>query len=289
MISFKTFGKIRYCRITKDPCGVCKGTAFVCFWKREDAQACLKAATAAAASNHLARREENSVLIPEVPSSSTDIFELRGRFLHVLEAKSREEASRLEQQNQKYVKNPENKRNLYLLKEGVIPDTPEFRQIFTSEEIIRRNGSFRSRKKLLGRKSDLYISKTRVTIRFLPNNITLPELRKTALAAITKFKEEVKAGKRLHLTERERTEGWDKMPKIRRIKVLKSDGQGNNNYGYVEFNEHAHALAMLRYINANPNVFPNSKPPLAEFAFETLAMKELRNKDNVKGSAVLAF
>jgi RNA recognition motif-containing protein len=42
LFRFKPFGKLRYCRLTMDPeTGRPRGTGFVCFWKREDADKCL--------------------------------------------------------------------------------------------------------------------------------------------------------------------------------------------------------------------------------------------------------
>ena len=50
--SFRAFGPLRYARITIDhETGRSRGTGFVCFWKKEDADVALGGLTAAAKAN----------------------------------------------------------------------------------------------------------------------------------------------------------------------------------------------------------------------------------------------
>jgi nucleolar protein 4 len=64
-------------------------------------------------------------------------------------------------------------------------------------------------------------------------------------------------------------------PVIKQVKVVRSsdrlDGSGvgrSKRYGFVEFGAHEHALAVLRALNNNPNVFSRDHRPIVEFALE---------------------
>ena len=52
------------------------------------------------------------------------------------------------------------------------------------------------------------------------------------------------------------------------------DGQGqkkfgsSKGFGFVEFEQHSHALKALRYLNNNPTIFTADKRPIVEFSIE---------------------
>jgi nucleolar protein 4 len=48
--------------------------------------------------------------------------------------------------------------------------------------------------------------------------------------------------------------------------------------GFVEFTEHAHAIAALRELNNNPSVFSKDRRPIVEFAIEDVKILKLREK-----------
>uniref|UniRef100_A0AAQ5ZEJ2 RNA-binding protein 28 n=1 Tax=Amphiprion ocellaris TaxID=80972 RepID=A0AAQ5ZEJ2_AMPOC len=54
-------------------------------------------------------------------------------------------------------------------------------------------------------------------------------------------------------------------------------------YGFVQFQDHEHALSALRYLNNNPDIFGSHKRPIVEFSLEDsrkLKIKEIRHQKN---------
>src|SRR4051812_2602441 len=74
-----------------------------------------------------------------------------------------------------------------------------------------------------------------------------------------------------------KAEGWVHLPRMKQAKIIRSkDGMDltskqfrSNGYGFLEFTHHAHSLASLRYLNNNPEVFPNKERTMVEFAVES--------------------
>ncbi|KAL1925157.1 uncharacterized protein VTP21DRAFT_40 [Calcarisporiella thermophila] len=298
---FSQWGELHYCRITKDHnTGLSRGTAFVCFKNKEDAVRCLEEAERVAQevgpgeSETLAstKRQKNkalpkvkSVLMADPSSSLASKFTLHSRVLDVKLAVSREEAGKLTESN-KIKREREDKRNLYLMREGVIfPNTPAAETI-TPSELSKRQASYATRKTLLAKNPSLFISKTRLSVRNLPLSVDDKELRRLAVSAIDKFKQQVREEKREPLSAEERAEGWDKKPKVRQAKVCRSkdriDGQTkqlrSKGYGFVEYETHAHALAALRYLNNNPDIFSGKKRLIVEFSLENVQVVKRREE-----------
>uniref|UniRef100_A0A673AJY9 RNA-binding protein 28 n=1 Tax=Sphaeramia orbicularis TaxID=375764 RepID=A0A673AJY9_9TELE len=67
-------------------------------------------------------------------------------------------------------------------------------------------------------------------------------------------------------------------------KPMKGQTMGQSlGYGFVQFQEHEHALGTLRYLNNNPDIFGSHKRPIVEFSLEDsrkLKMKEIRQQKN---------
>ncbi|KAJ1961109.1 RNA recognition motif-containing protein [Dipsacomyces acuminosporus] len=241
---FRIFGKLRYWRIVYDPeTGKSRGTAFVSFCNPKNAAKCLEAAekaqklsdqlvgTSSTAASAAGQRNK-SVLLQDAPASldSTSQFMLDGR---------------------------KDKRNVYLLKEGVIfPDTP-LAAAMAPPDLEHHVKEYGQRKNQLFVNPNLYLSKTRLSVHNLPRSIDEKDLRAAAISAIAKFKNEVKANKRQPLSSDEMAEGWDKLPKVVQAKVVRSTDRVDAStgkarsmgYGFIEFSTHAHALACLRQLN----------------------------------------
>lgn len=81
----------------------------------------------------------------------------------------------------------------------------------------RRKESYNLRRKQLQANPSLFISKTRLSVRNLPLNLDDKGLKALVISALDRFKSEVKEGRRQHLTEKEKEEGWDK--KLRVVQV----------------------------------------------------------------------
>lgn len=185
------------------------------------------------------------------------------------------------------LRNAADKRNTYLMREGVIfPNSPAAEGLPESE-IEKRQASFNSRKALLRGNPSLYISKTRLSIRQLPLFVTDRTLKRLAIHAVKTFDKEVADGEREGLARAEEMDGTmsaaiaargDKSggkgkgkggKKERETAVIQSKivrqtekldpitGQGRSKgYGFLEMRSHKDALKVLRWANNNPEVGP---------------------------------
>lgn len=223
-----------------------------------------------------------SLITPESGSGEGAKFTLHGRVLDVTLAVDRKQAKQIKDDNLSQ-KRKEDKRNLYLMREGVIfPDTPAA-ETLTPSELSKRQMSFSSRKKLVSNNPSLYISKTRLSIRNLPTKVTDSELKALGISSISKFKNDVKAKLRDDLTKDEKEDGWHLLPRVKQAKIIRSkdriDSATNQlrskGYGFLEFTTHSHALAALRYLNNNPDIF-KGKRLIVEFSLENKEVTERR-------------
>jgi len=314
IIRFKKFGPLNYARITKDyETGKSRGTGFVCFHKREDAEKCLKAYEEA--EKHAYEFEEqqqpkgkkkestiHSVLRPEpMLNEATAPFILDGRFLKVNIAVRRGEAEQLINATN-IRKRKEDTRNMYLIREGVIfPDSDLGKQINQSE-LSKRITSYTSRKQMLAKNPNLFISKTRLSIRNLIPSIDDKILKQKARESVIGFWKDVQNNKRKSLEdyviEEEKsngkgTPGLKRKVVIKQAKILRSKDRIDNvtklgrskGCGFVEFGSHADALACLRYMNNNSKIFEgmSKRTPIVEFAVENrIILKRREDRMNRK-------
>ncbi|PIA19636.1 RNA-binding domain-containing protein [Coemansia reversa NRRL 1564] len=293
---FRTFGRLRYCRIVHDnQTGRSRGTAFVCYWNSADAAKCLNAAekaqslseklgrTPGAATAARSDQHGKSILLQEASKTqdATSQFVLDGRMLSVVKAVDRNSADNMAAEGEQKRKGKD-KRHAYLLKEGVVfPDTP-LATLMAPPDLEHHVKEYSVRKNQILKNPNLYMSKTRLTIHNIPRSIDDAALRSSAISAISKFKQEIKAQLRQPLSKEEMEEGWDKMPRLMQAKIVRSTDRVDAStgksrslgYGFIEFSHHAHALACLRYLN-----FSNSKQ-----AFSKHLIKDDESAD-VKKSA----
>ncbi|KAI8389273.1 hypothetical protein BD560DRAFT_452161 [Blakeslea trispora] len=302
---FTQWGPVVYAKITRDPITkLSRGTGFVCMRKKEDVDTILEAAEALRAISQkdenndseamnqlLSKREKKkkglmfkSIITPESTSGEGAKFTLHGRVLDVTLAVDREQAKQIKDDNLSQ-KRKEDKRNLYLMREGVVfPDSPAAATM-TPSELSKRQMSFSSRKKLISSNPSLFISKTRLSIRNLPIKITDTELRQLGISSIAKFKNQVKANERADLSKDEKAEGWQYLPRVKQAKIIRSKDRidtstnqlRSKGYGFLEFTTHAHALAALRYLNNNPDLF-DGKRLIVEFSLENKDVVERRQQ-----------
>ncbi|CEP19046.1 hypothetical protein [Parasitella parasitica] len=310
---FKQWGPVVYAKITRDPATkLSRGTGFVCMRKKEDVETILEAADALrtlsqkdeasdkeAINQLLSKREKKkkgllykSIITPESGSGDGAKFTLHGRVLDVTLAVDRTQAKQIKDDNLSQ-KRREDKRNLYLMREGVVfPETPAAATM-TPSELSKRQMSFSSRKKLVSSNPSLYISKTRLSIRNLPIKVTDSDLRALGMSSINKFKNQVKSGQRDDLTKDEKEDGWHLLPRVKQAKIIRSKDRidtltnelRSKGYGFLEFNTHSHALASLRYLNNNPDIF-DGKRLIVEFSLENKDVIDRRNQraQNNEGS-----
>ncbi|KJA15654.1 hypothetical protein HYPSUDRAFT_48115 [Hypholoma sublateritium FD-334 SS-4] len=300
---FRSFGPLRYARITIDHAtGRSRGTGFACFWNIEDANRAVQ-------QSELLRSETTgqavvpkknpfqlpSILTPDPSSSLAHSLVLHGRTLDVVRAVTRDVAGKLKQDNEK-MREKADKRNMYLLREGVImPNTPASENL-TPAEIERRTSGFNARRALLKSNPSLFISTTRLSVRQIPIFVTERMLKRMTTYALKMFNAEVKQGTRTALSvdeladppalapeaapkaakaeadeddaepdkkaKRKKFTGRDtgvKQTKIVRQaeRVDAVTGKGRSKgYGFVEMHRHSDALRFLRWANNNPDVGP---------------------------------
>ncbi|TFK50522.1 hypothetical protein OE88DRAFT_1750830 [Heliocybe sulcata] len=295
---FRAFGPLRYARITMDPAtGRTRGTGFACFWNKEDADKAIAQSeilrAEAGGDEAVEKPKKNpfkfsSVLTPDPSSALAQNLVIHGRTLDVIRAVTRDEAGKLREAGEK-ARQKADKRNMYLLREGIIlPNSPAAEHL-TTVEVEKRTMSYNARKKLLQSNPLLFISKTRLSIRQIPLFVTERMLRRLAAHAIRAFNIEYLHGSRPGLTEDELNDpagrepaheqgedqpeaesrlGTTKRPfkmrnsKVRQAKIVRqaervdpATGKGRSRgYGFLELDSHANALRMLRWANNNPEV-----------------------------------
>ncbi|TPX30566.1 hypothetical protein SmJEL517_g05907 [Synchytrium microbalum] len=317
--AFSVYGNIRYARTTFDAStGQPRGTGFVCFYKQEDAQSCIKAyekaATSAVAdiSSSLTSKSSSekkigkklapisSVLAPE-PSltSASSQFVLNGRLMNVTVALPKGQADKVAHER-KTIRIEKDKRNLYLMREGVIFPNSDAAKTLSQPELETRMMAYGSRKRLLTSNPNLFLSKTRLSVRNLGLKIDDAGLRNAGINAVKSFWKDVEEGKRQPLENEVMEEdaklypkraipSVNRYPKIKQAKILVAKDRVNvetgkprsKGYGFLEFETHADALAALRWMNNNSEAFGSSrgsKIPIVEFSIENAQVVKRRDE-----------
>ncbi|KAF4584956.1 RNA recognition motif-containing protein [Pleurotus pulmonarius] len=284
---FRAFGALRYARITMDhETGRSRGTGFACFWNKDDADKVIE-------QSDLLRAETTgssitpkanpftlpSILTPDPSSSLARSLVLHGRTLDVVRAVTRDVAHKLKEEGEKQ-REKADKRNLYLLREGVIFANTPAAESLSATEVERRTNSYSARKSLLRTNPSLFISKTRLSIRQIPIFVTERMLKRLAIHATRAFEDDVREGRRSALTEDELTNepvaeedenvapAKGKKPRgtrhtgVKQAKIVRQQeridpitGKGRSKgYGFLEMHKHADALRVLRWANNNAEV-----------------------------------
>ncbi|ORY21458.1 hypothetical protein BCR39DRAFT_553517 [Naematelia encephala] len=314
---FRTFGPLRYAKITIDKVtGRSRGSGFVCFWNVEHADKAIEEAEKVAqetGANAQPLGGKNPFALPSVltadPSSAlVSKLVLHGRTLEVSRAVTRETAGQMKEDGER-ARIAGDKRNTYLMREGVIfPNSPAA-QGLPEAEIEKRQQAFNARRTLLRSNPSLYISKTRLSIRQLPLFVTDRTLKRLGIHAVRAFGDEVASGEREGLSRAEETDNTlspalearaesskkskkrgERETAVIQSKVVRQSekvdpltGTGKSKgYGFLEMRSHKDALKVLRYANNNPAVGPIMwewwKTEMAEVLERTKkALKELND------------
>ncbi|XP_042563326.1 RNA-binding protein 28 isoform X2 [Clupea harengus] len=237
-----TFGELNYVRVVIHPdTESSKGVAFAQFKSKEAADKCIAAAEESSASGGL---------------------RVDGRRLIVVAAVSREDAVKLKD---KKVKVEMGSRNLYLAREGLIREGTKSAEGVPPTDMVKR-ARFEDLKRAKLRDISIFVSKTRLCVHNLPKSVDQKRLRGLSLQA---------AGGSRAVRITECRVMYDRKPE-------KGQMMGQSlGYGFVEFQEHDHALKALRHLNNNPDIFGPSKRPIVEFSLEDrrkLKIKEMRKQ-----------
>ncbi|XP_023259661.1 RNA-binding protein 28 isoform X1 [Seriola lalandi dorsalis] len=238
------YGELNYIKIVLHPdTEHSKGCAFAQFKTKEAADKCMAAAQDEA--------ENGGIRVD-------------GRKLFIVAAVTREDAAKLKVNKAKVETGT---RNLYLAREGLIRAGTKAAEGVPEADMIKRT-RFEEVKRAKLRDISVFVSKTRLCVHNLPKSVDNKKLKALCLQAI-------KGGKGVRITECRVM--YDKKPQ-------KGQSMGQSlGYGFVQFQEHEHALSTLRYLNNNPDIFGSHKRPIVEFSLEDsrkLKIKELRQQKN---------
>lgn len=278
---FSSFGPVRYARVVYDQeTERSRGTAFVCFYKVDDAKACVKDApkspSVTAANDNDKKRKGETLKHSILQNEATDPsgrYTLEGRVLQVSRALSRGDADRrAAEASEKRDIRDRDKRRLYLLSEGSIPRGSKLYELLGKPEIDIRESSARQRQSIIKNNPNLCLSLTRLSVRNLPRKIDSKQLKALAREAVVGFAKDVKAGLRQPLSKEEiRREGEDMKEAerqrrfagkgiVKQAKVVFEDQKGSKvqdgagrsrGYGFIEYASHRNALAGLRWLNGH--------------------------------------
>ncbi|CAK1354990.1 unnamed protein product [Cercospora beticola] len=279
---FQQFGSTRYARVVMDhETGRSKGTGFVCFYEKADADACLRSAPfkPTAVSEETKKGGKNvqnaqSVLQNEM-ADPTGQYTLEGRVLQVTRAVGKSDAARLTEEGTNHRnKRDRDKRRLYLLGEGTIATNSKLWQQLPPSEQAMREASAKQRKQLIENNPSLHLSLTRLSVRNIPRSVTSKDLKDLARQAVVGFATDVKEGRRDRLSKEELLRGGEEMQAaeaarkkagkgiVKQAKVVfesaggskinEESGAGRSRgYGFIEYYTHRNALMGLRWLNGH--------------------------------------
>ncbi|EAS33175.3 ribosome biogenesis protein [Coccidioides immitis RS] len=320
---FTRFGAVRYARIVVDPeTDRPRGTGFVCFWKEDEAKACIRESpkrTEEVLSKDSKQKSafaiKKSVLENEQADPSGK-YTIDGRVLQVSQAVSRKEASRLEAEgSSRRDARDKDKRRLYLLSEGTIPTNSPLYSKLSPSEVKMREASAKQRQKLIKSNPMLHISLTRLSVRNIPRHVDSKVLKQLAREAVVGFAKDVKSGHRQPLSKEELSRSAELMKeqeKLRKIKgkgivkqakvifegregskISDTSGAGRSRgYGFIEYTSHRSALMGLRWLNGyavgvspgSSKIDPDEKKKrlIVEFAIENAQVVKRRQEAEMK-------
>ena len=275
---FRPLGHISSLYMVVDPTtSLSRGTAFLTFSSPAPVQQLLS----------FTQRVTSNTAAPEEIAKYT----LEGRVLDFLPAVNREEATRLKDEHAS--KKRDDKRNLYLLKEGDIDSRHPFYPGLSPMDLSLRKDSMKQRKDMLATNPSLHLSLTRLAVRNIPRTMEEQGFKALAIKAVAEFDEEVVKDLRSGLTKEEvaRDEsGTRKGRLVRQAKIVLEKTGRSRGYGFIEYNTHANALKGLRWLNARvvgerkvDGEGDRKRRLLVEFAIENAQVVK-RRKDREEAS-----
>lgn len=249
----KKFGETKYCKVVENPqTGMSKGCGFVQFIDKDDADKCLR----------MLNDDDEGVT-------------LRGRRFNACVALDRAQSNKIKMEKQAEKKEVNDKRNMHLANEGLIrPGTLAANGL--SEIELKKRARIEQSKRTKLKNPEVFVSPLRLCVHNLPRATTDDKLKEIFVKAL-KDCGEVEEEDRVRVTESRIMRDREKVNA--ETGVARSLG-----FGYVKFAKHQHALAALRFLNNNPDIFTNNKRPIVEFslenrkALETQKMRAKRHK-----------
>lgn len=279
---FSQFGSTRYARVVMDyGTERSKGTGFVCFYNKEDADACVRNAPARQMPTAQDKGKDGKPapaphsILQNDSTDPTGQYTLDGRVLQVTKAVEKSEANRLTEEGTTHRNKRDNdKRRLYLLSEGTIPSNSKLYEQLSPSERAMREASAKQRKTLIESNPSLHLSLVRLSVRNIPRSIGSKELKALARDAVVGFASDVKEERRARLSKEELSRGGEEMRAaeqarkksgkgiVRQAKVVFESAGGSKvsedagagrsrGYGFIEYYTHRSALMGLRWLNGH--------------------------------------
>lgn len=206
----------------------------------------------------LEREAADRCLEAEKDPSTKPLFILHGRPMHIMRAISRKQLQDRKSDDKQVL--PKDKRNLYLAREGFVREGTLAAQGISKTDMALRIKREQVKRRML-RNLHIFVSPTRLCINNLPKTVTDKELGRI-------FKNH--APRDASLTESRI---------MKNLKNLDENGKPmSKGYGFISFSKHEHALAALRTVNNNPEVFTNDQRPIVEFSLENRLALKAREK-----------
>ncbi|ERL90501.1 RNA-binding protein 28 isoform X1 [Dendroctonus ponderosae] len=232
------FGHLYYALICVDkPTEHSKGTAFVKFTNKEDADKALAAGTE---------------------------LTLLGNILDCHPAIDRNELRQKQNQQNKQKSTPHDSRHLYLVKEGVILAGSKAAEGVSAADMAKRLQIEQYKTQML-RNLNTFVSRERLVVHNLP--ATWDDKKLKALFQKHAGNEAVVREARI----------------MRDMRNVNAQGVGQSKqFGFVAFTRHEHALAALRSLNNNPNIFSVTHRPIICFSIESKSALKAKLKRQEK-------
>ncbi|XP_041969805.1 RNA-binding protein 28 [Aricia agestis] len=158
-------------------------------------------------------------------------------------------------------KQPKDNRNLYLVKEGVVVAGTKAAVGVSASDMSKRLALERSKTQML-KNLNRFVSRYRLVVSNLPANMDDGGLRRACVRAAPAHAELIE---------------------VRVMRDLRAPPAANGKhpskgYGFVRFTRHEDALACLRKLNNNPDIFDKNNRPIVSFSIEDRTALNARKK-----------
>ncbi|XP_026492513.2 RNA-binding protein 28 [Vanessa tameamea] len=157
-------------------------------------------------------------------------------------------------------KQPKDNRNLYLVKEGVVVAGTKAAAGVSASDMAKRLALERSKTQML-KNLNRFVSRYRLVVSNLPSSCDDARLRRTC----------ARAAPRAAITEA-------RVMRDLRAPLQRDGLHPSKGYGFVMFMRHEDALACLRKLNNNPDIFDKNNRPIVSFSIEDRTALNARKK-----------
>lgn len=236
-------------------------------------------------------------------SSDTKGVVVDGRALSIVPAVDRKQAAKLRQTSEFMDHGPQDRRNLSLLNETSIkPKTAAARKFWPAVDIGHHEEILKERRRELKKNPNLFVSKTRLSIRHLPATIDEADLKRLFRTAVQRALLLASDDEGFPVINDQLLRPFlatNPRPLIKQAKVIRDEARTRSKgYAFVEMHHHLHALLAVRYLsNYDPALWREmlgekfdlrrrhrsegmefrAKAPVVEFATEKAAAVNKRN------------